>query len=204
MTWILVGYFPKRCMTRARLASPFPTSSNTRFLLSTYVEEICSVSDCIAQGPKGWRDQGKHNVYDLYNNPNLAWSVVPVEERADFELFAYRLYLVEFEDGQEQATEDVWELPVEPMAGSFVRLGWDAVEGSTHGNFGCSPLTCNNKVCNVGSEAGIPAVNRYALVTTPEDGIRLARHFSLTKPEPGPYYVVEVWRDASSITEPSA
>ena len=32
--------------------------------------------------------------------------------------------------------------------------------------------------------------------------LRLARHFAITKPEPGPYCVVKVWRDASFVAEP--
>jgi hypothetical protein len=198
MTWTLVGYFPKRRLTRSRWVSPYPDHPDVGFPAFKPVEEICSVSDCIAQGPTGWRDQGKHNYYDMYNNAQLAWSVVPVEARADFELFAYRLYLVEFEDGREEPMEEWWELTVESMPGSFVRLGWDAVVGGNHRGFGCSPMSCN-----AGSDiVEIANKNRYCLVSTEAEGIALARHFSICQPEPGPYCVVEVWRQAWASADP--
>ena len=116
---------------------------------------------------------------------------MPVEDRADFELFAYRLYLVVFADGREEPMEEWYELPVEPMPRSFVRLGWDAVEGGKHQSFGCSPMSCNAG-CDI---VEIANKNRYCLVSTEEVGIDLARHFSICQPEPGPYRVVEVWRE---------
>src|SRR5262245_21436109 len=110
MTWALVGYFPKRRTTRSNWVSPWPNYPDVGFPCSDPVEEICSVSDCIVRGPDGWRDKGKHNFYDTYDTPGLAWSVVPVEVRSDFELFAYRLLLVEFKDGQEEPMEEWPEL----------------------------------------------------------------------------------------------
>ena len=201
MTWTLVGYFPKR---RTRLSPPwrppYLDQPNAGFPISAPVEEICNISDCVAPGPPGWREQEKHNVLDLYDNVDLAWSVVPAEVRADYELFAYRLYLVQFDDGREEPINNWWELAVEPMGSSFVRLGWDAVEGGNHSGFGCSPLSCNNRA----GERGVLPVNRYCLVDTQQDGIDLARGFSISKPEPGPYCVVEVWRDANSVAEPGS
>lgn len=199
MTWILVGYFPKR---RTRLfppwRPPYLNYPDAGFPVSAPVEEICSISDCVAPGPVGWREQEKHNFYEMYDNPALAWSVVSAEVRTDFELFAYRLHLVQFEEGREEPIEERWELAVEPMGDSFVRLGWDAVEGGNHCGFGCSPLSCNTRA----GERGIPAVNRFCLVDTEQDAIELARGFSISKPEPGPYCVVEVWRDVGSVAEP--
>jgi hypothetical protein len=134
----------------------------------------------------------------MYDNPDLAWSIVPVEVRADFELFAYRLYLVEFADGREEHMEEWYELTVEPMPRSFVRLGWDAVQGGNHSGFGCSPLSCNAGWRDV----EIAKRNRYCLVSTEEEGIDLARHFSICQPEPGPYCVAEVWRQAGYSVDP--
>jgi hypothetical protein len=194
MTWKLVGYFPKQRTTRSTWALRHPDLPFAYFCCPAAVEELCSVSDCIARGPDGWRDQGKHNFYDLYDTRELAWSVVPVGARADFELFAYRLHLVQFEDGQAEPIE-VWDdLEVEPLPHSFVRLGWDAVVGGNHHSFGCSPLSCNGMAGGV----GIPPVNHYFLVATEQGAIDLARSFSVSKPEPGPYCAVEVWRDAGS------
>lgn len=195
MTWTLVGYFPKRRTTRSRWQSPFPDHPDYGFPCIAPVDEICSVSKCIAMGPEGWRDQEKHNFYGMYNNPDVAWSVVPVEVRANFELFAYRLYLMEFNDGRGEPMEEWWELTVQPMPSTFVRLGWDAVEGGQYQGFGCSPMSCNSGCHDV----EIANKNRHCLVSTEQEGIELARHFSICQPEPGPYCVVEVWREAGSI-----
>ena len=120
---------------------------------------------------------------------------MPAEVRPAFELFAYRLSLVRFERGVEQLIEAWCEMPVEPLGPAFERIGWDAVvDGSA--SFGCSPLTCNGQT----GRDGIPPVNRYCLVDTEAEGVELARIFSLSEPEPGPYCVVEVWREAAAAT----
>jgi len=197
MTNILIGYFPKRRMTRSDWVSPWPMYPDAGFPCTEPVEEICSVSDCIAQGPERWRDQGRHNVHELYDTPELAQSVVPAEVRHFFELFAYRLLLVEFRNGKEAPFEPWWKPTVEPKPRSFVRLGWDAVVGGKHHALGCSPLSCN-----VGSSSvEVAKRNRFCLVSTRNEGIVLARHFSLEQPEPGPYCVVEVWRHLGSSAE---
>jgi hypothetical protein len=134
----------------------------------------------------------------MYDRVELAWSVVPADARGDYELFAYRLYLVQFEEGLEEPILEWWDLDVEPMGSSFVRLGWDAVQGGNNSSFGCSPLSCNYEA----GQRGMPPVNHYCLVDTEEVAIELARSFSISKPEPGPYCVVEVWRDVSSVVEP--
>ena len=198
MTWTLVGYFPKRQFSRSLWVVPSPEDLNYGFPFAAPVDEICSVSKCVAKGPAGWRDQRKENFYDMYNTPDLAWSVVPVEDRASFELFAYRLYLVEFDGGREEPMEEWWDLAVESIPSSFVRLGWDAVVGGNHHGFGCSPMSCNAGCDDV----EIAKKNRYCLVSTEEEGLALARHFSICQPEPGPYCVVEVWREALASADP--
>lgn len=180
MDRIFIGYFPKRRTTRSL---PDPTSSEP-------AAEICSVSGCVARGPEGWEAFGKHNFYEKYDTPESAWGVVRAAERPEFALFAYWLLPVQFEDGLEEAIEPWWELTAVPPDRPFVRLGWDAVVGGNHHGFGCSPLSCNNRA----GEAGVPAVNRFCLADTEADALEMARSFSVTKPEPGPYCVVEVWR----------
>lgn len=189
MTPTHIGYLAKRIVKRVRVDSREATEV---FPVGPPVEEICSVSDCIAKTAVGWRDGAKHNAFDVFDSPDLAWSVVPAGVRGDFELFAYRLYPVQYVEGRQETLDKLewWDLAVEPMPGSFVRLGWDAVEGGNHSDFGCSPLSGNGQV----GRTGIPAVNRYCLVSSEQDGFELAREFSISKPEPGPYCVVEVWR----------
>jgi len=40
--------------------------------------------------------------------------------------------------------------------------------------------------------AGAFRANKHCLLDTLDEALRVARHFSIEEPEPGPYYVVEV------------
>ena len=184
----LIGYFPKR---KVRADGLLPGAPSPSLPGAPVVEELCSVSDCVAPGPDGWRERQIHNVHELFDTRKLAWSVVPRRERPEFEMFAYRLYPVQFIDGRRKAWVPIWDLAVEPLPRSFVRLGWDAVVGGDGHGLGCSPLSCNYQA----GLPGIPAVNRHCLMPSERQGLQLARLFSKTKPEPGPYCVVEVWRE---------
>jgi hypothetical protein len=193
VTWVLVGYIAKRRTARTGWVSPWPSSPDAGFPCSAPVEEICSVSNCIARG--FWSTD---NPLDLYSDAGLGWAVVPVEARAEFALYAYRLWPVQFENGRQEAIDLWWEPAVEPMRGTFVRLGWDAVVGGNGYAFGCSPLSCNSGADIV----HCPEINRYCLVADEQAALALARSFSITQPEPGPYCVVEVWRDTAAGAEP--
>ena len=46
------------------------------------------------------------------------------------------------------------------------------------------------------------AVNRYCLIDTLDDAIATARIFAGEQPEPGDYYVVEVWRKRRGDANP--
>ena len=199
MTWVPVGYTAKRRMRRATWASPWPDYPDAKFPGSSPVEEICSVSNCISSRPLGIEDAFRENPLELFHTAALACDVVPLERRADFALYAYQLWPMQFDDGQEEAIHLWWEPTVEPMPSTFVRLGWDAVAGGNGHSFGCSPLSCNSGADMVKCEH----INQYCLVNDEHAAIALARRFSITKPEPGPYCVVEVWRDASTIAEQS-
>jgi hypothetical protein len=89
---------------------------------------------------------------------------------------------------------------VAPMADAFVCLGWDAVVGGNGHSFGCSPLSCNSGADIV----RCPEINCYCLVADERAALALARSFSISQPEPGPYCVVEVWRDTTPIAESGA
>lgn len=200
MIWSLIGYISKSRVIRTQWVSPWPDHPNVGFPCPAPVEEICSVSNCISRRLRGWDDPVHGNALGLYDDARRAWGVVPVESRADFALFAYRLWPVQFQNGQEEPIQLWWEPAVEPMSDTFVRLGWDAVVGGNGHTFGCSPLSCNSGAHIV----RCAELNRYCLVANERAAIDLARSFSITQPEPGPYCVVEVWRDASTATEPCA
>lgn len=121
-----------------------------------------------------------------YDREELAWSVVPENERPQFALYAYWLFPVLFERGQESALE-LPTLQVQSLAQNFSRLGYDVVSRNFTSVFQCSPLSCN-------SMAQSHRVNRFCLLEMEKEAFHLAREFSITEPEPGPYCVVEVWR----------
>jgi len=85
------------------------------------------------------------------------------------------------------------------LADTFVWLGWDALEGGNGHGLSCSPLSCNS-----GSDiVHCDALNRCCLMNNKRPAEALARSFSINKPEPEPYCVVEVWRDTREIDEQS-
>lgn len=174
MTPTLIGYFPKRTMKRPDWL-PCPD-----------VEEICSVSGCMSEEPDDWIGQWRHNECWCFDTEELAWSVVPEEARAEFEVYAYRMYPVRFVNGREEPIEFP-TLNVAPLTRSFHQLGYDVVSRTYAASFECSPLSCN-------AMAESHAVNRHCLVDSEQDAQRLAVEFSVSEPEPGPYYLIEVWR----------
>ena len=188
MTGTFIGYFPKRRASRSGWVSPFPDHPDAPFPAPPPVEEICSVSHCIAAGPTTGPDTQTTNPFGGYRSPDEAWHAVLVE-RPRFCLYAYWLLPVLLRDGKEERLA-IDSLDVEPLPEGYDCLGYDAVE-LTHGQcLGCSPLSCNGQ-----TEAAV--INRFCLVNSEPEGIELARLFSIEKPEPGPYAVIEVWRERS-------
>ncbi len=185
MTPILVGYFPRRTLRRA-------DAGEAGFPAPGPVEEVASVSRCLSRPADAELD-----TYDPESAPlggfadvESARVAVPEADRDAFDLYAYRVYPLRFEDGQVTRL-DLPPRAVAPMPGTFVRLGFDAVEvpGGDVVGFGCSPLSCNGL-------AGVHGpVNRACLAPTLAEALELARRFSVDRPEPGPYAVAEVWRD---------
>lgn len=170
---VFVGYFPKR------LYPPPPV------LLEARVREIGSVSRCLSSGPPGWFDQGQHNDWGCYADPDTAWSMVPSTDRADYRLYAYEVYPMKFVDGAAHALE-IAPLEVAPLDEAFQPVGWDAVSRSGGYGFECSPLSCNQMV-------EFFTVNAYCLVGL-TDAQTLAANADRDGCEPGPYVVVNVWR----------
>jgi hypothetical protein len=176
---------PSVSRSRSAWVSPWPARPDAAFPVPLPVHEIRSVSRCIAAGPD--LNMTDFNQFGCYDGPAAAWQALPEELRTNFNLFAYRLAPGLFRDGQEEPLP-LPSLDVLPLADTFERLGYDAIELTQGCCLGCSPLSCNG-------EAEAIAVNRYCLADTEQEGIILARTFSISKPEPGPYCVVEVWRE---------
>lgn len=170
---VLIGYFPKIPMARPE------------WLKADHVTEVCSASECMSIGPSNWIDAWKHNGHWVYDSPEIAASVIKKDESM-FEIFAFKQYSIKVDHGTIE-TEEVSEPNVTPLPADFELLGYDAVSRSAGNAFECSPLSCN------GGADTIPC-NRYCLFDTFEEAIESAKTFCSGDWEPGPYYVVEIYR----------
>ena len=171
---ILLGYFPKQ------LFRPLERMSEWN------IEEIGSVSLCIAEGPEGWRERCNYNEWGFFANPEIAWSLVPGIQQVDFRLYAYALHPVEYWNDDERPMK-LAPPDANPLSSEYELVGWDAVSRSGGAGFECSPLSCNLLADELDT-------NRYCLFPDLESAQRLARAAEGRGCEPGPYHVVEVWR----------
>jgi hypothetical protein len=128
-----------------------------------------------------------HNELGWFNRASDAVGVIPEDQRAEYRLFAYRIYPKVFRKGG--AHEFVLPPDVHPDAvpSTFAFIGFDTVSKSMESSLGfeCSPLSCNLMAREV-------ATNKSCLFDSLEAAIAGATRFSVEQPEPGDYYVVEV------------
>ncbi len=170
---VLIGYFLKQTIQRPD------------WLKNPGVLEICSVSDCLSKGPTDWIQKWKHNEWGFYDTEELAWQVADAG-RARLQLFAYKLFPFRWlDDKQENFPLTAW---LAPLADTYQSLGFDIVTRSGSSFFECSPLSCN-------SAADLFPVNEFCLIDDWDQAnqvlIEISRdgHY-----EPGPYYLVQVYR----------
>ena len=177
---ILGGYFPK-------LVQPRP-----EWIGQPRVTEVCSVSNCVSDGPEGWIDKWLHNWLGWFNTVADARSVVPPEESTRYRVFAYRLAPSFYRQGQPEPVIIPEDVKPEPLPRDFISLGFDVYSKSMDSILGpeCSPLSCN-------SMASEFQVNDHCLLTTLEEAQNAAARFSVEQPEPGSYYVAEVLEQAA-------
>lgn len=158
------------------------------------VTEICSVSCHVNSTPDGCFERWVHNRLGFFSTLADARAAIATHPES-FVVFAYRLLMVRFAAGRQEAL-----LPDDSLAESipcsFVSRGFDVVSRSVTSFFECSPLSCNGMADEV-------PVNSGCLVETVEEAIALAERFSLEQPEPGPYYVVEVLREPAQAASPA-
>ena len=150
------------------------------------VTELCSVSHCLAPGPDRWLDAWRHNDIGFFDSPAIAASLIPVTDPAAFHVFGYRLYPFRWVRGQEERYTPPPVDPV-PLPESYQRLGVDVVSRVGDCTFECSPLSCNGFAASC-------SVNRYCLFDTEAEARDLARRVEAAGAEPGPYYLIDVWR----------
>lgn len=195
---IFVGYFPKITVQTKDLKN----EKGGIWVKNQIVEEICSVSECISEGPEGWIDKWKHNDSGFYDTEESALNVIPINQEK-YDLYAYKLYPVKFIEGK------VAECKVKSSAienlDSYKFIGYDVVSRSVSDYFECSILSCN-------SACEIYTVNRFCLIQDFEVALQCCRKISeeitdaktMKRPdgiveyhgkwEPGPYYLFEVYR----------
>jgi hypothetical protein len=174
MTPVLVGYFPKR------------TQVPEGWHAAAGVSEMCSVSTCLAPAPEGWIDHWRHNDLGFFDSPEIAQGIIPAGATG-FSIFAYRLFPQRYEDGLASPFA-ITPVSPRPLGSTFRSLGFDVVSKSASHYFECSPLSCN-------SLAGEVPVNRYCLIESLDVAVGLAIRASVGDAEPGPYYILEVFRD---------
>lgn len=172
----LIGYFPKKVV------------QNTEPSVGSRVKAIRSVSECISKGPEGWFKLRNFNAFDLYSTIDGALEIVPMDQRGEYELQAYRLLAVEWGKGKERMIA-IPEISVEPLPERFESVGFDVVslvvERRVHGH---SPLSCNYLARKI-------LTNGHCLLDDLGIAKAVAMRFSRgEEAEPGPYYVVEVLR----------
>jgi hypothetical protein len=119
-----------------------------------------------------------------------------------WELYAYRLFPALFVKGQPQEIRFP-AMEVQPLPPDYERLGCDpvSVSAATAGEAGLGSHLSHSSLspwCN-GACYTIP-VNRFCMIDTPEEGLRLAQEFSDGRGEPEPYVLVEVWRKRRAAT----
>ena len=150
------------------------------------VRAICSVSECIASGPRGWIDQWLHNELGFFDTVERAEAAAAKAE-SGLRLFAYRIHPERFANGSSEQFPTP-ELSVAPEPSGFQSLGFDVVSKSISNGFECSPLSCNGMAEEV-------AVNGYCLLESFEQAVSFAIRCSVEQPEPGDYYILEVRSD---------
>lgn len=172
---VLIGFFPKitECPELFREAG---------------LEEICSVSECISAGPPDWIDAWKHNAWFVFDSEELAREMVPADP-ARYDLYAYKIFPIKF-DGE------LTPIDVEPSAAGdlsgYKFLGYDIVSRSCDYAFECSPLSCNGGYKRF-------RVNKRCLIDDLESAWAIASELARSAKEkggwePGPYYLVAVYR----------
>src|SRR5688572_15114152 len=108
---IFCGYFPK-------LITPAQPALNI-----AGVQDLCSISSCLAQPPAGWINHWQHNALGFFDTVEQALSVIPEAEAAAYDLFGYRFAGQLFEGGRSTPWA-VPELPCEPPGRDFINVGF--------------------------------------------------------------------------------
>ncbi len=155
------------------------------------VHEICSVSNCISSAPDDWIERWLHNEFGWFNRGADALSVVQPDQAAHFRLFACCIYTDLFRGWRRHEIVLPPDVHPDAMPETFTPRGFDSVSKSFPSvlGFECSPLSCNVMAREMGA-------NECCLFDSLDAAIAGASRFSIEQPEPGDYYVAEVFEDS--------
>ena len=195
-----VGYVPRRITPRRELKG----QDGKIWLTNEAVEEICSVSECLAKAPEGWVDRWEHNALGFYDTERAAASVIPADRRQEYALFGYKMYPIQADQGR--IVEAAIATTAQEALSRYTLIGFDVVSKSMADFFECSPLSCSG-----GCDDAFP-VNRCCLLNDLEAAWQCYRRVvadiaderATTRPDgvlewrgkwkPGPYYLFQVYR----------
>jgi hypothetical protein len=188
-----IGYFPKKndYENPAVMVDKWRDS-----LRAAGVTEIGSVSECIRSGPEGWIDLWKHNELGFYDSEDVVLTVIKGHED-QYTIFAYKLYLVCYEDGETKTGGKMIaranQLNVTENLKGYQFIGFDVASCSLSDFFECSALSCNNAFEEY-------EVNEYCLLSDPALARRAHKEISAGNYEPGEQYLLEVYRKIKPLT----
>jgi hypothetical protein len=169
---VLVGFLPKQ------------THKTPDWLKNNTIKEICSVSTCISEAPDIYLYETKHNEFGFFNSEDIALSIIGSDHQK-FDMYAYCLSPLEFNEG----IVHNFEIPIYLSKNlfGFQFLGYDAANRASGFYFECSALSCNYG-------ARIFPVNQYCLFESFDLAYKATIEISKGPYEPGPWYVLEVYR----------
>jgi len=178
---LFVGYFPKRTNDADKTLSPFG------------VVDVASVSNYISSAPDDWVEHWKHNDEGFYDTEELATFILPPSEAALYDLYAYRLFPLQYSETIENF--EVRATAPGDVPGDYEFLGYDIVSRSIATFYECSPLSCN-------AGASVFPVNEHCLLTRFDDAWRVFLAIGKNDDgyEPGPYYLFAVYRRRRALS----
>jgi hypothetical protein len=120
----------------------------------------------------------------VYDSEELAVAILP-DDGISFDIYGYFLYPMVFKS--EKPEPLVISGSSRDLSPSFEFLGFDVVSRSLGSTFECSPLSCNHWAEKV-------PVNEHCLIDELKLAFEVAAAWALGGAEPGPYFVLQVWR----------
>jgi hypothetical protein len=177
-----VGFFPKE----NNYNNPFRDEG---------LSEICSISECLREGPKNWIDSWKHNELGFYDAENIVYDLIK-NNIEQYTIFAYKLFLFCYENGnlknKSKMISRATDINISEKLTYYTPIGFDIVNSSEGDFFECSAMTCNGGFKKY-------KINKYGLLDDLGFAIGVLKEISEGHYEPGEQYLLEVYKKLGSI-----